>query len=36
VAVSVRAELAPPERLTCSSGGVESVQVFRLAGWELD
>lgn len=34
VAVSVRADTAPPVRLTCSSNREESVRVFRLVGWE--
>ena len=34
VTVCVRAETAPPVRLTCTSGRDESVRVFRLVGWE--
>lgn len=34
VTLWVRAEVAPPVRLTCTSGRDESVRVFRLVGWE--
>lgn len=34
VTICVRAETAPPVRLTCSSGREESVRVFRLVGRE--
>lgn len=34
VTVRVRAEAAPPVRLTCSSDREESVRVFRLVDWE--
>lgn len=32
--VLVRGEVAPAQRLTCSSGRPESVRVFRFAGWD--
>ncbi len=35
VVASVRAEAAPPARLTCSSNRQESVRVFRLVDWEV-
>jgi hypothetical protein len=34
VAVTVRAEAAPPQLLTCSSVRPEAARVFRLLGWE--
>ncbi len=36
VTVTVRAETAPPVRLTCSSGREESVRIFQLVSWEYE